>query len=58
MDQQLNPLRRRPEAQAAQEAYAIACHASSHAQAIYEIIRRGLEDNAADADALIMEGGG
>jgi len=52
--QQLKPLRRRPKAQAPEEAYDIPCNAATHADAVDEIIRRGLADNA--ADTLIREG--
>ena len=40
----------------AREAYQIATLAFTHRDAVYEIIRRGLADDEAGADALIREG--
>ena len=40
----------------AKEAYQIATRAFTHRDALYEIIRRGLADDEAPADALIREG--
>jgi hypothetical protein len=39
----------------AEEAYYIASHAATHADAVSEIVRRGLAADMADADQLIRD---